>query len=201
MKSKSKSLQLKLGGLSCSFCASSIETAFQGKRGVKKVSVSLAHKEMLAQYDPEKISEKKIKETIRQLGYKIRDPDKVEAFEEEEQELKEKSKKLSIAAAFTAVSLLSRILMWVGIMHPAYPWVVLGLALITVFGPGLFILNMAFQSLRRGILNQYVLLEFGAFAGLGGGITGFFIEDFPVVEFFGYLCLLLHTTSFLISRR
>lgn len=179
-----KNLQLKLGGLSCSFCASSIETAFQGEEGVKKVSVSLAHNEMLAQYDPEKISKKKIKDTIRQLGYKIRDPDKVKAFEEEEQELKEKSKKLWIAATFTTVSLLIMILMWVGIMHPAYPWVMMGLALATVFGPGLFILNMAFQSLRRGILNQHVLLEFGAFAGLGGGVAGFFIEDFPVVEFF-----------------
>src|SRR5680860_861113 len=44
---------------------------------------------------------------------------------------------------------------------------------------------MAFQSLRRGILNQHVLLEFGALAGVVGGITGFFIPDFPVVEFFG----------------
>jgi len=36
-------IQLKLGGLSCSFCASTLEKAFDKKEGVKKAKVSLAH--------------------------------------------------------------------------------------------------------------------------------------------------------------
>ncbi|MBL7202490.1 MAG: hypothetical protein ISS56_20335 [Anaerolineae bacterium] len=43
-------------------------------------------------------------------------------------------------------------------------------ALSTVFGAGRHIVFMAVQSLRRGILNQHVLLEFGAFAGLVDGV-------------------------------
>ena len=39
------------------------------------------------------------------------------------------------------------------------------LALATIFGAGWHILTMAWASLRRCILNQHVLLEFGAFAG------------------------------------
>ena len=34
------------------------------------------------------------------------------------------------------------------------------------------ILHMAFQALRRGILNQHVLPEIGAFAGMPGGVIG-----------------------------
>jgi heavy metal translocating P-type ATPase len=44
---------------------------------------------------------------------------------------------------------------------------------------------MAVPSIRRGIFNQHVLLEFGAFAGLVGGVLGFFRRDFPMPDFFG----------------
>ncbi|HEV2549428.1 MAG TPA: cation-translocating P-type ATPase [Stellaceae bacterium] len=52
------------------------------------------------------------------------------------------------------------------------PWVVGILALVLVFGVGSHILHMAVQALRRGILNQHVLLEVGAFAGIIGGVIG-----------------------------
>ncbi|MBI2961880.1 MAG: cadmium-translocating P-type ATPase, partial [Betaproteobacteria bacterium] len=45
--------------------------------------------------------------------------------------------------------------------------------------------SMAWASLRRGILNQHVLLEFGAFAGLAGGFLGYLYPSFPVPDFFG----------------
>jgi len=138
----------------------------------------------LVEYKPEKLTPNNIKDTIKDLGYIVRDPDKLKAFEEEEQEIKQKRSKLFLAASFTASTLLIMIAMWSGIMLTGFWWITFGLALITVFGPGLFILKMAFQSLKRGILNQHVLLEFGAFSGLAGGIAGFFIKDFPGIEFF-----------------
>ncbi len=36
-------LQLKIGGMSCSFCANSIEKALRREKGVDEVHVSLAH--------------------------------------------------------------------------------------------------------------------------------------------------------------
>src|SRR5258707_4289282 len=52
------------------------------------------------------------------------------------------------------------------------PWFTGALAVALVFGVGRHILHMAFQALRRGILNQHVLLEIGAFAGMAGGVIG-----------------------------
>ena len=52
------------------------------------------------------------------------------------------------------------------------PWTVAAMALLLVFGVGRHILWMAFQALRRGILNQHVLLEIGAFAGIVGDGEG-----------------------------
>jgi Cu+-exporting ATPase len=63
-------------------------------------------------------------------------------------------------------------------------WLMPTLALTVIFGPGWHILMMAWASLRRGILNQHVLLEFGAFAGLVGGFLAFVIPNFPMADFF-----------------
>lgn len=66
------------------------------------------------------------------------------------------------------------------------PWIVAAMAIVLVFGVGRHILSMAFQALRRGILNQHVLLEIGAFAGIVGGLIGFVLDlpGYPTAPFF-----------------
>ncbi len=66
------------------------------------------------------------------------------------------------------------------------PFIVGGLAFALVFGVGRHILYMAVQAVRRKILNQHVLLETGAFAGLAGGLIGllFQLPGFPTTPFF-----------------
>jgi len=73
-----------------------------------------------------------------------------------------------------------------GYLTNAAPWLTGALAVILVFAVGRHILFMAFQALRRGILNQHVLLEIGAFAGIAGGITGLILNrpDYPTAAFF-----------------
>ena len=68
----------------------------------------------------------------------------------------------------------------------AAPWLVGVLAVVLVFGVARHILYMAVQALRRGILNQHVLLEMGAFAGLVGGAIGLGVQppDYPTAPFF-----------------
>ncbi|WP_338496791.1 cation-translocating P-type ATPase [Delftia tsuruhatensis] len=68
----------------------------------------------------------------------------------------------------------------------AVPWIVAVMALVLVFGVGRHIFSMAFQALRRGILNQHVLLEIGAFAGIVGGSIGFVLDQpgYPTAPFF-----------------
>src|SRR5215813_973749 len=45
---------------------------------------------------------------------------------------------------------------------------------------------MAFKGWRRGILNQHVLLEIGAFAGMAGGVIGLVLDrpGYPTAPFF-----------------
>lgn len=184
IEKQNKKLQVKVGGISCSFCAESIRKAYRRIDAVKDVNVSLAHEEVLIQYDPEKITETELKNTVRQLGYTVRDPKKARTYEEEEAELQREKWRLIIAAGFTGTAALLMNSMWVGYYQSWFKWLMMRLAFATIFGPGWYIFTMAVHSLRRRILNQHVLLESGAFAGLFGGFAGFFLKNFPITDFF-----------------
>jgi len=73
-----------------------------------------------------------------------------------------------------------------GYLTNAAPWLVGALSVILVFGVGRHILYMAVQALRRSILNQHVLLEIGAFAGMAGGVIGLVLArpGYPTAPFF-----------------
>mgnify|MGYP000607288343 CR=1 FL=1 len=70
-------------------------------------------------------------------------------------------------------------------------WITGLLALAVVFGVAPHILRMAYQAARRRILNQHVLLEVGAFAGIAGGLTGLTgaFPDYPTAPFFAVTVL------------
>ena len=182
--------QFNVGGMSCSFCAESIEKAYDRTDGVEDVDVSLAHEEVLVQYDDDQISEVEMKDTLRDLGYTIRDPDKEEQFDEQQAELAEGKQRLLLAggASIVVAALMGWMIFVMGRFESeslVMDLVALALALGTMFGPGRYIKEKAYQSLRRGIFNQHVLLEAGAFAGLLGGFLGLLVfPSFPTVHFF-----------------
>ncbi len=80
-----------------------------------------------------------------------------------------------------------------GVLGTSVPWIVGGVALVTVFGLARSILKKAGQALRRGILNQHVLVEMGAFAGLLGGTIGLTtnLTGFPSAAFFAVSVMVL----------
>jgi heavy metal translocating P-type ATPase len=188
-------VQYNVGGMSCSFCAETITKALNRTEGVEDANVSLAHEEVLIQYDDGVVSTVDLRDTLRDLGYTIRDPDKEKRFEEQQAELEDGRRRLLVSGI---ASLLSLVLM--GVMVARNGWTIfaetnqqwmwygsLALAIVTMFGPGIYIKKKAYNSLRRGIFNQHVLLEAGAFAGLAGGFLGWFVftgAGFPVVHFF-----------------
>ncbi len=80
-----------------------------------------------------------------------------------------------------------------GAFGATVPWLTGALAVSLVFGVGLPILRAGVMSLRRGILNQHVLVEFGAFAGLVGGVIGLALHpaNYPTVAFFAAAVMVL----------
>ncbi len=90
-----------------------------------------------------------------------------------------------------AVILLAKFRGWT---QPAVPWIVGLFAVLVMFGLAHHILRMAYQSIRRGILNQHVLLEAGAFAGLAGGVIGLALRPahYPTAPFFAVSVMIVN---------
>jgi len=167
------------------------QKAYARTEGVEDVDVSLAHEEVLVQYDDAILSEVKVKDTLPRSGYTIRDPDKAKRYEQQQAELADGKQRLLLAggASVVVAALMGWMIFVVGRFESAslaMDIAALALALGTMFGPGRYITKKAFQSLRRGIFNQHVLLEAGAFAGLLGGFLGFvrllWVPDRPLLR-------------------
>ena len=129
-------LHLKIGGMACSFCTETIRKAFSRTDGVQAVHVSLAHEEALIEYDPALADPTALKDTLRALGYTVRDPRRVRSFEEQEAELRRERRRLFAAGTLTALALALMVAMWLGLRRPWLRWAMLALSLTTVFGPG-----------------------------------------------------------------
>ena len=176
--------------MSCSFCAESINKAYARTDGVEDVDVSLAHEEVLVQYDDDVLSEVTVKDILRDLGYTIRDPDKKKRYEEQQEELATGRRRLIVAGSASLITV--GLMLWMIFVMGQFEstsvgmdLLTLGLAVGTMFGPGRYITYKAYHSLRRSIFNQHVLLEAGAFAGLLGGLLGLIVfPNFPTVHFF-----------------
>jgi heavy metal translocating P-type ATPase len=80
-----------------------------------------------------------------------------------------------------------------GVLAGSEPLLVAALAVAMVFGLARQMGLMAFQSLRRAILNQHVLVEIGAFAGLVGGAIGLAAQPvgYPTAAFFAVSVMVL----------
>ncbi|HEB97125.1 MAG TPA: heavy metal translocating P-type ATPase [Sedimenticola thiotaurini] len=201
-------LQLKVGGMSCSFCANSIERALDRVKGVVETHVSLAHEETLVRYragDGEVPA--RVQETLRALGFSIRDPRRVEAFEEQAREERRERRDLIMAATAAITLFLAMSAMWLDLwqMRDWHAWTAWAIATFVFCWNGRRIIHKAWGAARRGITNQHVLLSVGAIGAYIGGVLGapvpfldwYGFVGFPAVDFFGVVVFL--TTYHLLS--
>jgi len=229
-------IRARIAGMHCSLCTGTIEKALGRHPGVEKVAVSLTHEQALVEYDPRRVQPQELLQTLRQMGYTISDPRKLEPFEEQERQLVQEGRRFLVATVLSlgSLTLISRpgdlgyavlevfvaacllgfvflvlrssglakavagtagafalvlALFWLkqtGRFAGLDAWLAAALAVAVVFFLARHILAMAWQSLRRGIINQHVLLEAAAFAGLAGGVYGLAAggPDFPTAPFF-----------------
>jgi len=182
--------QFNVGGMSCSFCAESIKKAYARTEGVEDVDVSLAHEEVLVQYDDAILSEVKVKDTLRDPGT----PSVTRIRQSDTSNSRLNSQTASNGSSSRAVpsvvvaALMGWMIFVVGRFESAslaMDIAALALALGTMFGPGRYITKKAFQSLRRGIFNQHVLLRLARSRDCSVGSSGCSSSlGSPTVHFF-----------------
>jgi Cu+-exporting ATPase len=186
---RTEQLQLTVGGMHCSLCTESITEGLERMDGVSDAEVTLAHEEALVRYDPAQVDESEIWSILQDLGYEPRQPDSEAMFEQEEENLNAARRKAGIAGGLLiAVSALMAGDFFLPEVTtiPVYAYAIGVLALGTFFGPAReIIFRNGWQSLRRGILNQDLLVSVAAVGGLLGGFVGLVSPAFPADGFFG----------------
>ncbi len=208
-------LQMRLGGMHCSLCVESIRKTLMRLEGVQEVQVSIAHHETLVTYDPQRVNPEAIEQALEDIGYSVYAPDEAEIFAQEEHELRVALRRAMIAGALLIVE--SPLMLAKYIWGPTLLRTLAcgALALFTVLGPARFIIvRNGWQSIRRGILNQDVLVSASALGGLIGGIVGLLLPEVPAGEFFaatvfvlsfhligGYSSVLVHVRASQSVRR
>ncbi|HHW45290.1 MAG TPA: copper chaperone CopZ [Clostridiales bacterium] len=66
-----QTVKLNVEGMSCNHCVNAITKAVGSLDGVKRVEVSLELKTVTAEFDPAKVTEQQIVETILDQGYDV----------------------------------------------------------------------------------------------------------------------------------
>ena len=70
-QTNTKKLILNIGGMSCINCARSIEKALKKLDGVTQATINLAAEKALIDYNPTIVTQKKIEDTITEVGYQV----------------------------------------------------------------------------------------------------------------------------------
>ncbi len=183
-------VQIKVRGMMCSFCVQTIDTALRRLKGVERINVSLAHEEALVGYDPDQISAGHIVTTLTRLGYEAWRPGIDEPSTHRSAEVRYgETPRLLLCAYVAAVVMLTMGLMFtLGLRSTSMDLVLLVVDSAMIFGAGWPILTMSWYALRQGILNQHVLLTYGA---LGGYVASILALFFPITSFAGLGAMLI----------
>lgn len=70
-QTNTKKLVLNIGGMSCINCARSIEKALKKIDGITQATINLAAEKALIDYNPDVVTQKKIEDTITEVGYQV----------------------------------------------------------------------------------------------------------------------------------
>ncbi len=183
-------VRIKVRGMMCSFCVQTIDKALRRLKGVERINVSLAHEEALVGYDPGRVSAGQIVTTLTRLGYEAWRPGVDDPAAHRSAEVRYgETPRLLLCAYVAVVVMISMMLMFIlGIRSTSMDLVLLVVDSAMIFGAGWPILTMSWYALRQGILNQHVLLTYGA---LGGYLASILALFFPITSFAGLGTMLI----------
>ena len=191
-KTRAKTLQFSVKGMSCASCVGNVEEAIADISGVKNVAVNLATEKATVQIVPGATDASQIIEAVQATGYQAElitgEDDRTDREREaREQELNDIKRSLIIAAGFSIpiflIEMASHFITpfhnWlsgtVGMQNLYYLFFVL--ASVVQFGPGLRFYKKGWPSLMRGTPDMNSLVMLGTTAAYGYSVVATFLPQ------------------------
>ena len=182
-------VQVKIRGMMCSFCTQTIEKAMRRKEGVDGCVVNLAHEEALITFDAERADKAGIIRTLEDLGYEAWESGTVRSGHRRVEVRYGELPRLLVTGYVALIVMISMITMFaLGVRSLSMELMLLVVDAVMIFGAGRPILRMAWFAARQRILNQHVLLSYGALGGFAASILSLF---YPLHSFAGLGAMLI----------
>jgi Cu2+-exporting ATPase len=147
-------------GMSCSSCASSIQTMLGAQEGIRTANVNLAGEQVLVEYDPEKVTLEQIEKTVDSLGFKLITTD---LTEEEQKDLETGRLKKLRANTILAVTLSVPVFIIGMFFHhmPYVKWIMMVLTIPVMAWSGNEFFVIAWKRARHLQANMDTLVALG----------------------------------------
>jgi Cu+-exporting ATPase len=191
---ENEKVTLKLGGMTCSSCAGTIEKALKRTDGVDKAVVNFAAETATVEFNPVITDLVKLRAAVEKAGYKVIEKEAV-AQDMEDGDLKkviEAKRRMWTAWGFTVPIVIWMALeMFFGIVWPNKVVFDIGmiiLAIPIIFWTGLPTIRSAFKAVGHGKANMDVLIAMGTSVSFLTGFAAFFT---PVANYAGIAAMIM----------
>ncbi|MDG5814165.1 heavy metal translocating P-type ATPase [Chitinispirillales bacterium ANBcel5] len=174
-----RTLSFKVGGMSCTSCAATVEKTLNAIAGVRNATVNFASERVTISYQPNSVTLSDLKKAVSDAGYTIVEESETEGLKEEPGVLKAR-KKMVISAALSALMMTMMALHMFVTPIPGYLLLTVLIGLPVVFINGWHVHKAAFNALRRKRPNMDVLVSLGSLPPFLVGLLGFF---YPIQTF------------------
>ena len=196
VKQEREKVTLKIGGMTCASCATTVEKALNKADGVYEASVNIATEKGTVEYDPGVLSKNDFKKIVAKTGYDVTgfegDEQNVDEEAEDLKKVKKAKRNMWGAWAFTIPIIIWMISeMVLGVAWPSETIFDLGMMLLAL--PPLFIFGRktfvtAYKSVSHGGANMDVLIAIGTGAAFATGPAVFFT---PIANYAGVAAMIM----------
>ena len=173
-----KTVQLKVSGLMCSFCTMSVETALKRYPAIKNVMVNLVHGIVLVEADTEKMNQEQIAKAVEKLGYTV-SANEVQQYKTDEDIFKLIKTRGIIGMVVSIIDLLIDPINLFGLPQQYRTWFSLGVAAFVLLWVGYPVLRKTIMAIRQRVINANVLLSTGAWGAFIVGILSLIDPVWP----------------------
>ena len=173
-----KTVTLKIGGMTCATCSQRIEKALREAVGVKRSNVNFAAAKATVTYSPGKTSPAKLEQVITKVGYKVHEQ---QEQDQDELTIREAAKRMWFAVAFAGVIMALMIVDMLVLPIPYYFQIVAFLAFPVVFIAGWETHVGTWKALKNRSSNMDTLVTLGSLVPYLINFLGFWL---PLTSFF-----------------